>query len=718
MLKTESLSNFYTEIIKIGTLIILFLPLFAFDKAVFPFIFPKTIAFRIIIEILLVAYIALAVIRPKFRPRFNLLLGSLTAFLGIVIATSLFGADVYHSFWSSIERSEGIITWLHLLAFFIVISNTFREKEMWQGLLHGVIIAGWLQALYALGQFFGLSFALQYGGERIGGAVGNASFLATYLIFTIYLAAYHFFSSPKRLPRTLAAGLIIVDLFLLWQTQTRGAILALVVSLLFIISWWLWQLKTKRSRATLAAVWIISISAIAGLFTFKDLPVVRSSMTLARLTNISVADITAQNRLIVWNVGLQGFAERPLQGWGWENFNVAFNRYFDPAITRDIGSAPWYDRAHNIVVEVGVTAGIFGLLAYLFIFSYCLFLLTKNSSKKPLSMQRLLLVGLLTAYFLQNLFVFDTVVSLIMFFFTLGLIHVHYTPRPKKNKTRITKATVKPLVGFGVPIGLFLICCTVIYGVNVRPVLANYYVFEAVTKDKNNVFKTGQNFTKAFNYSPPNDQELRFILVQHTRDLLGRYGITEGTLPLLRLSLQEMEKTIVASPEAVQNYLILAELYMAAAPIDTSYLSRAQSLMEEALTRAPSRYQIYTSLGRLSMERGEFDEGINYFEKAIRLNDQFAEAHWNLAIAYILSGQFESGYDALAQAQALGLPIHDPRYADKLISAFRDSKDLIATVNYLETIVKNNPDNASYKETYDSLRDLLDKVLQQSGKTQ
>jgi len=37
-----------------------------------------------------------------------------------------------------------------------------------------------------------------------------------------------------------------------------------------------------------------------------------------------------QSRLRSWNIGLKGFKERPILGWGIGNYNVVFNKHYDP----------------------------------------------------------------------------------------------------------------------------------------------------------------------------------------------------------------------------------------------------------------------------------------------------------------------------------------------------------------------------------------------------
>ena len=122
-------------------------------------------------------------------------------------------------------------------------------------------------------------------------------------------------------------------------------------------------------------------------------------------------------------MGFKGILEKPVLGWGWENFNVPFNKYFNPVITRDIGSRPWYDRAHNVIVETGVATGILGLLIYLSIFAWAIKLLWQSREhKKNILDGNLFLIILLLIYFLQNLFVFDTLNSYLMLFLILAFI--------------------------------------------------------------------------------------------------------------------------------------------------------------------------------------------------------------------------------------------------------------------------------------------------------
>lgn len=701
--------NSLLQIIKVGIFITLFLPLFVNNNLLFPFVFPRTIAFRLIIEICLALFIVIALLDKNYRPRFSILLSLITGFVGIMIVSSAFGANLYHSFWSTIERSEGINTWLHLLAFFVILTSVFKSKKDWLELFNLVIISGWLQVLYGFMQYSKSSYIIQGLGERIMGSLGNPTFFATYVLFIIFIAAYLITQKGSKLIKLTHVILILLNLFLLWHTLNRGSILALICGVLFFLILKMRQVKNRKTKIALGIILVILI--ISPLITMinKDSDWVQSSDTLRRITKISPTDITTQNRLIAWGVGWQGFKERPILGWGWENYNVTFNKYFNPALTRDIGSRAWYDRAHNVVVETAVATGLLGLIVYLSIIGWATFLLFKKQvDQKNLSTGNLVFITLILVWFLQNLFVFDTLSSYLLIFLVFGFIQVQQNLNVKeeikeKEKEKITKVnTTKKII----IIAIIIITLPTAYFLNVKPVLANYYIIQAVIKNKENPTGMLENFEKSFKYSPPNDPDLRFILVQHARDQMSYRGINEETIPLIQYATKEMEKSIQATPEAVQNYIILAELYLIT---NQQGIELAENITLKALEIAPRRYQVYTMLGRIKMSQNQPEEGINYFKQAIELNDQFAETHWNLAMAYILGWQPELAQQSLDKAYELGYDIYAEENVKLVLSAFKDSKNLDATIDFLDSLVERYPLNTNYRDSLE----LLESILQQ-----
>jgi Flp pilus assembly protein TadD len=63
-----------------------------------------------------------------------------------------------------------------------------------------------------------------------------------------------------------------------------------------------------------------------------------------------------------------------------------------------------------------------------------------------------------------------------------------------------------------------------------------------------------------------------------------------------------------------------------------------------ALRRSPANAGIQANLGSVLREVGRLDEAVETLERAIQLQPDYAEAHWDLAFARLLQGDFTSGF--------------------------------------------------------------------------
>ncbi|MDA0700319.1 MAG: tetratricopeptide repeat protein, partial [bacterium] len=60
---------------------------------------------------------------------------------------------------------------------------------------------------------------------------------------------------------------------------------------------------------------------------------------------------------------------------------------------------------------------------------------------------------------------------------------------------------------------------------------------------------------------------------------------------------------------------------------------------EAALARDPNHVRAWTNRGNLRLEAGDVDGAIGDYERALKLDDSFANAHHNLGVAYRRKGQ-------------------------------------------------------------------------------
>ena len=88
----------------------------------------------------------------------------------------------------------------------------------------------------------------------------------------------------------------------------------------------------------------VAVIALA-LFAGDDAEGKGAYQSFQRFSSLSLADTTVQTRLLSISTGREGFLERPVLGWGPENYNLVFDKYYNPKL---YPAENWFDHAHNI----------------------------------------------------------------------------------------------------------------------------------------------------------------------------------------------------------------------------------------------------------------------------------------------------------------------------------------------------------------------------------
>ena len=372
------------KIIKIGILLSLFTPLVISKSTFYPYIFGKAIFFQILIEILLIFYLILIIQKPEFQPKLNPLNIALLIYFLVFILTTLTGLDPIRSFWSTQERMTGTFNLLHFGAFFLILGNVFKTKKDWFWLLRTSLLASALVSIYGL---FHFSLGLK-------STLGNPGFLAAYLLFNIFFALFLIIKDEKIFWRIPYSLVFFLNLFIFYYAARRAAYGGLFIGLFLFLLSLIFTLKTRKRWIVLAFL-IIFLIVSANIFWNQKERFIAGS----------------KPREISWAISWNAWQDRFLLGWGPENYIYAFAKHFDPEYAKYTGE--WFDKAHNQIFETAVTTGLIGLLSYLAVFLIALYNFFRQKN--------FLFFSLLVAYFITNLFWFDTTSSLIPFFITLSL---------------------------------------------------------------------------------------------------------------------------------------------------------------------------------------------------------------------------------------------------------------------------------------------------------
>jgi tetratricopeptide (TPR) repeat protein len=111
--------------------------------------------------------------------------------------------------------------------------------------------------------------------------------------------------------------------------------------------------------------------------------------------------------------------------------------------------------------------------------------------------------------------------------------------------------------------------------------------------------------------------------------------------------------TALAGLKNVTSPLLLAEAetLRGTALIYHNDTAGAGLAFERAIQLDPNHYRAITNLGNLALEANNLDEAILKYEHALKLNENFANAHHNLAVAYRKKGMVSKSVSELKKAQ-------------------------------------------------------------------
>src|SRR3989338_9600899 len=208
--------------IKIGLWVIPFLPLYVSGGMLFPFITGKNFAFRILVEVLFVAWVGLIAAWPQYRPKLTSLVKLIAVFVAVLFFADLFGVNPSRSFFSNYERMEGFMMIFHLYLYFLMMVSVFQTKRDLLIFFHATLAASVIVAFMGMLQKFGYRISLQ-GGVRVDSTIGNPSYLAAYLSFHVWLilALVRMLWQYWWLRFVYTAALIF-ELLIIYFTATRG----------------------------------------------------------------------------------------------------------------------------------------------------------------------------------------------------------------------------------------------------------------------------------------------------------------------------------------------------------------------------------------------------------------------------------------------------------------------------------------------------------------
>ncbi|MBI5421258.1 MAG: O-antigen ligase family protein [Parcubacteria group bacterium] len=617
----------------------------------FPYITGKIFAFRFFIEFAFIAWILDLFLRKTLRFRFSEpIVKALLIFSGSLIVSAFFGVNPSFSFWSDFERSEGLFSFFHYLAFFIMLLDVFVMDDYYRLIKAFLIISPFI-AYYQFSNYVNIE---KHAFGRINGLLGNPSYVATFLLFVFGLGFYlvlknrELFRSTKDVfvlfENWLWCLILLIDIPAFFFTQTRGAYVGVFVALVvYLIMLGRYGVAKEKKMARYSLLFLSIFIVLGSVLILK--------------TNVLPSNLKDPGSLVsrfsTWKAALRGFLDRPLLGYGPENFNIAFDRHYDPVHS---GLETWFDHAHNLPVELLAVTGVVGFLAYLYIFyiffRYYFSIILK---KRPIY-EAALFLAIPVAYFIQNLALFDSLTSYVLFFTFLALARTIVLRETNTYSTNI--------VYFGRPLFIGL-CCIILF---FAPLFGIY----------SNIFALQKNMRLLATFLPPQQSfspSAKVNVYKQLFDLPGFVGRREISTALakdifdwsssrnlskfsredfdaLNEGINMSEEYLTHDPSHIRNYYLLGYAYSSIGGYfkDRKALIRGEDILKRADKLSPGRIEFLEVLIKNLGAQKKYDEALKYSLEIIRLRPDMEAGHRFAGVFYQKIGETKKGKEELGKA--------------------------------------------------------------------
>jgi O-antigen ligase len=634
----------YLYILKAGVIISLVTVFLVFKNLLFPYITSKQIPFNILVEILAIFWFTFIIKYPLFNPfkyKKNLITIGLAAYFLVIFITCFTGVDFNLSFWGDIERMLGFFSIVHFLFLYFIIITVFRSWRDWYALFLASIIVSSIVAIY--GFVIGKPFS----------TIGNTAYVAGYMIFNIYFCLLLFFKTKNKWRWLYLLPFIVVSLGFK-RADISGAVVGFSSSMVLLFLLLAFLSKRKTIKIVSLSVFILLLISFGAIYFNKDAEFVKTNSWFKQITDVSLGANTFQTRLISWRAAFYDFKNHPVLGIGYGNYAIIFDKYFDPQFYIFSRAETYFDRAHNNIVDITSTTGALGLATYLLFFVAAVVYLFKLYFKGKIPViEFVLLVSLLAAYFVQNLAVFDSLVTYLCLMLTLGYIfwlneREEEVILPESNP--VNNKEIACWVGFGI-IFLFIIYR---YNISALKMLTNT-IDSQVYLYQGEIEKSYEAEKQALSYNSGLERDSRSTFVRSFSGSMGPALLkkisTSKAEEILDYCIGLTEQNLDYDKADSMALLTQAEIYNTAAIYHYAdskkfyyYSNKAVEAMDKSIAASPRRTTLFFSKAQILFVRGDVDKAIETLNYAVNLDKDFSDGYCNLAQVYFSTNKKDEGW--------------------------------------------------------------------------
>ena len=307
------------------------------------------------------------------------------AFVVFMLLSALVGDVKYITFFGDNQRNTGWLDYFFLAVFVYSAAKHIRVRNLnmvyWFGIGVGAVMTE-----YGLLQHFGHDFVKWNNPyNSIISTVGNPDFAGGIMAVFLSFSFVAVFVAPWRIwVRALVGFQAVVTLLVINWSNARQGLLSFGLGAGIFLVIWLWSKKKVLGQIATVGGVLVFIAGIAGILQKGPLA------HYLYKPSVSV-------RGFYWRAGADMFIHHPWFGVGPDRYGAWFRTYRADQYPLNYGYDLTSTAAHNVVIEIFATCGLFVGLAYLSLLGFVVYRgivgIKRNSGSN-----RMMVAGLLAAW--------------------------------------------------------------------------------------------------------------------------------------------------------------------------------------------------------------------------------------------------------------------------------------------------------------------------------
>ena len=706
-MKSNLFKNKLCWIYLTGFFVILALPILTLPPWFYPPDFGKTIIFRSVLAILLFLFAFQLLYRKN---EFNLpdikknkIIWALAGFFIVFLLASVFSVDPYYSFLASPYRGGGFVTFAFYFIFAILAFILFK-KGGWKKAWIFSIIIGILVSLIALIQFYGFfnNIFVRVGG-RPGSTIGNPIFLGIYLLLLFFPTLSFAIKEKNRYLKIFYIFSLLLFLYVIFIAASRAVYLGVIAGMLYFLLFYPKKFTILKILTTLFLILVASTVFYVNIQSHFP-QVLQDNRLFQILENrLSIKAALDNERFRAWQTVFQEIKDKPILGWGPENLAVGFDKNYDPLIT----SSPWWDKAHNVFLDIGAQTGILGIIAYLALFVVLSWQLHKNKHKTEHETTQIISHGMqatLVGYLVANFFSFDTFPTYLIFFLLVGYsMYIIYSQQPEEETHKNTQnGTQKNTLWKSVFIFvLFCVLVVFLWQYNLVPFQINTQI--NIANNLTDRKKCDSSFTLM-------DKELlshsfldSYLIMQYITDIKKCAAINPAKdLVYAKKGAELLKEGVKIQPLYTRYWIYLGSFTTVIANNEQNSATKenlvkeAYSYFDKAETLSPLHVEIFIEKAKTDMVSANYQKMKSDAEKCIKINPNLGGCYWTKALAEMYLKENDIANEDIKTAKKYGFNDSSTLALYQLIGVYNKTEQYDKLADVYEKLIVMDLSVAQY----------------------